>query len=163
MEVQMIGEGKVVIYLKGDDIKELPAAPHDITTAQASRILRSALGATYDQSWERVCFELYPGRDSLLLFALQHSDSPYYFAFSSIEPIISASKACPPGIISYITYIDDGYILIIYPMHGEMPPYALWEYGTALSHPASFSVYLSEHGKVIAGPYALDRMCRTFK
>ncbi len=163
MEVQLIGEGKVVIYLKGDDMKRLPASPRDITTAQATGILRSALGATYDQSWERVCFELYPGRDSLLLFALQHSDSPYYFAFSGIEPLISAALSCPPGIISYLTYLGENYILIIYPLNGESPPYVLWEYGAALSRPSSFSVYLSEHGKVIAGPYALDRLCSAFK
>ena len=163
MEVQMIGEGKVVIYLQGDDIKKLPASPQELTTAQASRILRMALGTTYDQSWERVCFELYPGRDSLLLFALQHSDSPYYFAFSDIEPLISVAQVCPPGLISYLTYIDDGYILIIYPMHGEMPPYVLWEYGSILNHPAPFTFFLSEHGKVIAGPYAIDRIRRAFK
>ncbi len=160
MEVQLIGEGKVVIYLKGD---EIPASPDELTTAQASRILRSALGATYDKSWERVCIELYPGLDSMLLFALQHSDSPYYYAFTDIEPLISAAQASPSGIISYLTHLDDGYILIVYPMNGESPPYALWEYGTALSCPPSFSFFLSEHGKILAGPYALDRLRRAFK
>ena len=163
MDVQVIGEGKVVIYLQGDDIKKLPVSPEELTTAQASGILRSALGATYDQSWERVCFELYPGQDSLLLFALQHSDSPYYFAFADIEVLISAAQACPPGIISYLTYINNEYILILYPMHGDLPPYALWEYGHILNHPAAYSFFLSEHGKVIAGPYALDRISCTFK
>ncbi len=163
MEVQLISEGKVVIYLEGDDMKELPAAPNDLTTAQASSILRSALGSTYDTNWERVCFEMYPGRDSMLLFALQHSDSPAYFAFADIESIISASRVCPAGIVSYLTYMEDSYILIVYPLNGEYPPYVLWEYGTALSRPASFSYYLSEHGKVLAGPYALDRIQLEFK
>ncbi len=163
MEVQMISEGKVVIILKGEDMKKLPASPDDMTTDQASYILRAALGATYDQNWERVCFEMYPGRDSMLLFALQHSGSPSYFSFTGIEPVISAARACPPGLLSYLTYLDESYILILYPLHGEHPPYALWEYGTALSRPASFSFYLSEHSKIIAGPYALDRIYREFK
>lgn len=163
MEVQLIGEGKVVIYLEEEDMKKLPDPPQNITTTQAARLLRSALGDTYDQSWERVCFELYPGRDSMLLFALQHSDNPSYFMFTDIEPVISAAQACPPGIISYLTYMDDSYILIVYPINGEYPPYVLCEYGTAISRPSSFSVYLFEHGKLIAGPYALDKICRAFK
>ena len=94
MDVQVIGEGKVVIYLEAD---EIPASPDELTTDQASHILRTALGATYDQSWERVCFEMYPGRDSLLLFALQHADSPYYFTFTDVEPLISAAGAARPA------------------------------------------------------------------
>ena len=163
MEVQLIGNGKLVIYIKGDELKELPASPHEITTNEAANILRLALGATYDQSWESVYFELFPGRDSLLLFALQHSGNPSYFTFKSIEPLISAAKACPPGLISYLTYIDDNYILIVYPWNGEYPPNALSEYGEELSRPAHYALHLSEHSNVIAGPTALDELKAAFQ
>lgn len=163
MEVQLIGNGKIVIYLKGEELKNLPTSPHDITTNEAADILRLALGSTYDQSWESVYFELFPGRDSLLLFALQHSGNPSFFTFGSIEPLISAARACPPGLISYLTYIDQMYILIVYPWHGAQHPRVLSEYGEELSRPAYFSLHLSEHSKVIAGPTALDELQSVFQ
>ena len=125
MEVQLIGNGKLVIYIKGEELKNLPASPHDITTNEAADILRLALGSTYDQGWEDVYFELFPGWDSLLLFALQHSGTPTFFTFGSIEPLIGAANVCPPGIISYLTYIKETYILIVYPWNGENPPRVL--------------------------------------
>lgn len=162
MEIQQIGNGKLVIYLKGEELKNLPASPQDITTNEAADILRLALGTTYDQSWESVYFELIPGKDSLLLFALQHSGNPSFFSFAGIEPLISAAQACPPGLISYLTYIGETYILIVYPWNGEHYPRVLSEYGEELIRPAHFSLHLSEHSKVIAGPTALDELRAAF-
>jgi hypothetical protein len=162
MEIQQIGNGKLVIYIKGEDLKNLPASPHDITTTEAANILKLALGNTYDDSWESVYFELFPGKDSLLLFALQHSGSPSYFSFGSIEPLISAANACPSGLISYLTYINEAYILIVYPWNGDYPPKILFEYGEELSRPTHFALHLSEHSKVLAGPTALDELRTAF-
>ncbi|SHI22727.1 hypothetical protein SAMN02745823_03634 [Sporobacter termitidis DSM 10068] len=163
MDVQPIGDDKLVIYLDSDEVKNLPAPPCEITTDEASDILRLALGSTYDQGWESVYFELFPGRDSLLLFALQHSGNPYYYVFPGIEPLIAAAAACPSGLISYLTYIGDTYILIVYPWNGEYPPQVLYEYGEELTRPAHYALHLSEHSTVIAGPTALDELHAAFK
>jgi hypothetical protein len=162
MEIQLISDGRLMIYLTGEDVKKLPAAPSEITTTDAAEILRNALGPTYDTSWDSVCFELYPGRDSLLMFALQHSGIPSFFMFPDCEGLISAAQACPPGLISYLTYADENYILIVYPWNGERPPYVLFEYGTELIRPASYALHLSEHSNVIAGPNAMDMMRNAF-
>lgn len=162
MDVQQIGNGKLVIYIKGEELKQLPTSPQNITTDEAADILRLALGSTYDDSWESVYFELFPGRDSLLLFALQHSGSPSYFTFGGIEPLISAAKACPSGLISYLTCMGDTYILIVYPWNGGGPPHVLFEYGEALDRPTHFALHLSEHSRVIAGPTALDELKTVF-
>lgn len=162
MDIQLIGDGKLLIYLSGEDVKMLPAAPSEITTADAANILRNALGPTYDTGWESVCFELFPGRDSLLLFALQHSGIPSFFAFPDCEGLIAAAKTCPPGMISYLTYSEDAYILIVYPWGSERPPYSLFEYGSELIRPAAYALHLSEHSNVIAGPDALDTLCSAF-
>ena len=162
MDVQPVGNDKLVIYLTSEELKLLPAPPSEMTTDEAAGILRLALGSTYDKSWDSVCFELYPGKDSLLLFALQHSGSPSYYVFSSIEPLISASGACPEGLISYLTYINDAYILIVYPLSGQYPPRVLSEYGEELLRPTQFALHLSEHANVIAGPAALDELRSAF-
>jgi hypothetical protein len=162
MEIQQIGNGKVVIYIKGEELKCLPAFSQNITTNEAAEILRLALGSTYDDSWESVYFELFPGRDSLLLFALQHSGSPSFFTFGSIEPLISAARDCPQGLISYLTCINDAYILIVYPWHGDSPPAVLFEYGEELCLPALYALHLSEHSRVLAGPTALDELKAVF-
>lgn len=162
MEIQQIGDGKLVIYIKGEDLKNLPASPYDITTDEAADILRAALGSTYDESWDSVYFELFPGRDSLLLFALQHSGSPSYFTFGGIEPLLAAARVCPSGLISYLTYTGDTYILVVYPWNGEYPPKVLFEYGEESPRSAHYALHLSEHGKVLAGPTALDELRAAF-
>lgn len=162
MDIQLIGDGKLVIYLKGEELNDLPAPPRELTTNEAEVILRQALGSTYDKSWESVYFEMFPGRDSLLLFALQHSGSPTYYEFESIEPLISAACVCPPGLISYLTHTDDAYLLIIYPWQNQQPPRVLSEYGEELTKSPYYSLHLSEHSKVIAGPMALDELRSAF-
>jgi hypothetical protein len=163
MEVQPIGDSKLLIYLNGEEIKKLPAPPCEMTTAEAADILKEALGTTYDQSWESVYFEVFPGHDSLLLFALQHSGSPSFFVFNGIEPLIAAANVCPSGLISYLTSVGDSYILIVYPWNGEYPPKILFEYGEELIRPAHYALHLSEHTSVIAGPTALDELRAAFK
>lgn len=162
MDIQPIGDDKLVIYMNGEEIKRLPAPPCKMTTLEASDILRRALGATYDQSWESVYFEIFPGHDSLLLFALQHSGCPSYFTFPSIESLISAAEACPPGVISYLASLDDTYILIVYPWNGECPPSVLHEFGEEIVRPSHFALHLSEHADILAGPTALDEVRAAF-
>jgi hypothetical protein len=162
MDIQPIGNDKLMIYIDREDLKTLPAHPGKITTTEASEILRKALGATYDKSWESVYLELFPGRDSLLLFALQHSGTPSYFVFPGIEPLISAAIACPDGLVSYLTSTDDAYILIVYPFCGQNPPKVLSEFGEELLRPAHYALHLSEHANVIAGPMALDDVRTAF-
>jgi hypothetical protein len=162
MDIQPIGKDKLVIYLNNEELKLLPAPPTDMTTVDAADILRLALGPTYDKNWESVYFELFPGKDSLLLFALQHSGSPSYYVFKNIEPLISAAAACPPGLVSYLTHIDDTYVLIVYPLSGQFPPKVLSEYGEELLRPTQYALHLSEHSNVIAGPTALDELWKAF-
>jgi hypothetical protein len=162
MDIQLIGDGKLVIYLADEDVKRLPAAPSQMTTSEAAELLRCALGSTYDPSWDSVYFEMYPGRDSLLLFAMQHSGTPSYFTFDSVEELIAAAEACPPGLISYLSYMGDTYVLVVYPWSGEQLPYPLYEYGTEFIRPSAFALHLSEHSGVIAGPAALDELRAAF-
>lgn len=162
MDIQLIGDGKLVIYLCGEDIKKLPAAPVEMTTTEAAEILRNALGPTYDNSWESVYFEMFPGKDSLLLFAHQHSGNPSFFSFTDCEALISAAAACPSGLLSYLTFMNDTYILAVYPWSGERLPCALYEYGTEFSRPASYALHLLEHSSIIAGPAALDEFRNAF-
>ncbi|NLM84934.1 MAG: adaptor protein MecA [Clostridiales bacterium] len=156
MEVQQLGCGKLLILLKGDDLRALPVPPSDMTTQDASTLLRRALGNTYDPSWDSVYFEMFPGHDSLLLFALQHNGAPSFFTFDSIEPVIDVAHACPSGLITYLTHDGEAYTLIVYPWHGENPPSVIGEYGRQVDYHAYFALHLSEHGTVIAGPHALD-------
>ena len=162
MDIQPIGNDKLVIYINSEELKLLPAHPTDMTKTEAADILRLALGATYDKSWDSVYFEMFPGRDSLLLFALQHSGSPSYYVFTGIEPLISAAASCPAGLISYLTVVGEFYILIVYPLSGHNPPRVLSEYGEELERPPHFALHLSEHSAVIAGPAALDELRKAF-
>ncbi len=162
MVVQQINDSRLMIYMEGEELEQLPSDPRELTADQASGILKAALGPTYDPSWDSACFELFLGRDTLLLFALQHSGAPSYFTYKSIEQIIAAAAAAPPGIVSYLTHIDDTYLLIVYPPDGCRPTPVLGEFGTALSRHAFYALHVYEHGTIIDGPTALDTLREAF-
>ena len=163
MDIQPIGDRNLLIYIDGDEIAHLPAPPGSLKTDDAAVILRRALGESYKDQWQNAYLELFTGKDSLLLVARAHSGEPHFFAFDDIESLIGAAALCPDDIISFLSYCDDKYYLIVYPWDSEAPPSVLFEYGEELPLHPSYAFRLTEHGRALSGPTALDELRTCFK
>jgi len=162
MDIQPIGKRNLLIFLNSEELTDLPAPPLELGTDDAAGILREALGDDCEDEWNNVYLELFAGRDSLLLVARAHSGEPRFFEFEDIEGLISASQVCPDDIISFLSYCEGSYYLIVYPWDKEAPPNVLFEYGNELTLHPNFAFYLTEHGKILSGPSALDELRRCF-
>ena len=156
MVVQAINDSSLAIYLDKDEIANRAAQIADINEAQALFIIQTALSELGYPNWENYCLEIFPGRDSFLLFATAYSGKPYFYVFENIEILICASKVCPPGLISSVTYYNEKYILTVYTYNNDVPPGVLSEYGMPLDAPAEYAFHLEEHGKSIACNHALN-------
>ena len=164
MEIQPIGRRNLLIYLNGKELMALSAPPSELKTDDATRILKQALGGNVGcgVDWSNVYLELFTGKDSLLLVARVHSGDPHFFVFRDIECLIEAAQLVPEDIISFLSYCDGSYYLIVYPWDTEPPPNVLLEYGQELPMHANYAFHLTEHGKILLGPSALDELKRLF-
>ena len=164
MKIHSIGKRNLVIYFSNDELSELPAPPADLQTNDAAEIFREVIeGSGEDLScdsteWNNVYLELFAGRDSLLLVARAHSGDPRFFEFHNIEDLISAAMLCPTDIISFLSYSEGSYFLIVYPWDSESPPDVLHEFGEEVSLHPNFAFHLTEHGKILMGPSAIDEL-----
>jgi len=162
MDIQPIGKRNLLIYLNSEELTDLPAPPSELKTDDAAGILKEALGERCTEEWRNVFLELFAGTNSLLLVARAHSGDPYYFEFRDIEELISAAALCPEDIISFLLFCEDSYYLIVYPWDRETPPNILFEYGQELNLHPNYALYLTEHGKMLLGPSAIDELKRQF-
>lgn len=162
MDIQPLGQGRLIIHMAHEELRELHPAPGNLGTKEAAQLLRRALGEGYDRGWDNAYLELICGRDSLLLIALQHSGSPQFFSFPGIEPVLDVAALCPPGLVSFLTAQKNAYVLTVYPWRGGLLPSSLYEYGTPLEQHPHYALHLLEHGQLIAGPSALDTLKAAF-
>ena len=164
MEIQPIGKRNLLIYLNGKELMALSVPPSELKTDDAAGILRRALGGEVGcgVDWSNMYLELFAGKDSLLLVARAHSGDPHFFMFRDIESIIEAAQLVREDIISFLSYCDGAYYLIVYPWDKEPLPNVLLEYGQELSMHSNYAFYLTEHGKTLLGPSALDELKKLF-
>ena len=164
MEIQPIGRRNLLIYLNSEELTALSVPPSELKTDDAAGILKQALGGDIGcgVDWSNVYLELFAGNNSLLLIARAHSGTPHFFMFRDIERLIDAAQLVPEDIISFLSYCDGSYYLIVYPWDMESPPNVLLEYGQELSMHSNYAFHLTEHGKTLLGPSALDELKKLF-
>ena len=162
MEIQPIGSESLYIYICGEELEGFPMQSDDIGSEDAAEILKAALGEGFSEIWENAYLEMYSGRDELLLFARPHSGKPVIFAFPEIESVIYSARCCRESIISYLSLLGEEYYLILYPWRGKSPPEPFFEYGELCQLPPLFALHILEHGKILAGPAAIDEINSVF-
>ena len=162
MDIQPIDSGTVAIYIEQEELQSRDMNASDITMDEASKLLSSALHILGKPKWSGVSFELFPGYDSLLLFARRCSCNPMFFVFDDIEELIAASAHCAGSLVSFLTYFQDSYVLTVYPWESESVPAVLYEYGTAVTASPGYALHVSEQGRLLAGPSALHLLHETF-
>jgi len=160
MEVQQTGGDSFYIYLNRAELP-LPASS-DLTAEDALALVRRTVGKDFAESGPRYCLELYEGRDALLLFARPRAGKPAYFIFRGVEDLISAARSCRPGIVSFLFVYENTYYLTLFQKGSEKPPARLYEFGEELALSELFPLFLSEHGAVLSGPYAIDEIRDAF-
>ena len=151
MDIRYIGHSAVALYLNGNDLREREMDSESVSIKQAAALLDV-------EGWERAAFEIFAGKDSLLVIAWDKSRTPYCFAFDSFEDMISAVSECPPDHNSKLIRYNKMYVLAVYPEKGEQLCPALFEFGEMLGNTEGFVLHIEEQGEEVITTNAVNML-----
>jgi len=151
MDVRNIGQSAIAVFIEGSELREHNIEADNIDLKQAASLLETA-------GWEVTEFEIFAGRDSVLLFAWEKPTSPHSFEFDNIEDMLSAAIQCPPDYSSKLIYDGIRYILTVYTAREEPPCPALFEYGWPLELSEEYLLHLYEQYVPIILSGAVDKL-----
>lgn len=161
MIIQNIGTRALSMYIGSEELNELGFSPDDIGQQEANQLLKKALDDSSIKKWAAAEMEVYPGKDSLLLFVRRKSTKPFYFVFSDIEPLISACQMCKP-LPSSLNYIGNKYLLTVFPLEGDSPPAIFAEFGEQIQISICQAIHYEEQGKFILSQQAIGKIKEYF-
>lgn len=163
MIIQNIGTRALSMYIGSDELNELGLTPDGVGQQEATQLLKEALNDNSLGQWEAAELEVYPGKDSLLLFVRRKAATPYYYIFENIDAVISACLLCPEGLPSSLAVMGDEYLLTIYPFEGDTPPSILSEFGEVRSMSQCYALHCGEQGEMIVREGAIETFKKYFK
>ena len=143
MTIQHIGSRAMSLYITESELMELDLKPEEIGLEEAKWLLARALEDGRLSGWEAAELTIYPGVDSVLLFARRRSGLPFHFFFSDFETLVALSHLCPDTLPSSLSRVRGGYVLTLYPFEGETPPAVVYEF----SQEIGTAPYLVPHMK----------------
>ena len=155
MTIQHIGTRAMSLYITEGELKALNLALADIGPREARWLLNRALAEAQLKDWAAAEITLYPGVDSVLLFARRRAAAPCHFFFSDFETLITVSHLCPEALPSSLGRVQGGYVLTVYPFEGESPPTVLHEFSKELGRAPYFAVHQGEQGGELLSVSAL--------
>jgi len=162
MIIQNIGARALSMYIGSDELNELGLTPDGVGRQEATQLLKEALDENAMGQWDAAELELYPGKDSLLLFVRRKSATPYYFIFDSIDAVISACLLCPARMPSSLAHMGKEYLLTVYPFEGDAPPPILYEFGENRSMSLCHFLHFTEQGTFIMKEKAIETFQKHF-
>jgi hypothetical protein len=141
MQIQHIGKSAVALMIDGEELRLRNLVPENIDERQAVSLLEPI-------GWHGARYELFTGKDCVLLFAWEIEDTPYLFEFQKLEEMLEAARLCRDYVSELLLY-DDAYILVVYTTGREELTRALYEYGEPLCSTETYLTHVEEQGKSI--------------
>lgn len=151
MDVRNIGQSAIAVFIEGSELRRHNIEADNIDLKQAVDLLETA-------GWEITEFEIFAGRDSVLLFAWEKPTLPHSFEFDNLEDMLLAALQCPPDYNSKLIYDGTCYILTVYTAKDESPCQALFEYGRPLELSEDYLLHIYEQHDPIISSGAVDKL-----
>jgi len=161
MIIQNIGTRALSMYIDSKELDEMGLRPDEIGQQEAGQLLKKALDDSSLKQWKAAEMEVYPGKDSILLFVRRKSTKPFHFVFNDFEALISASEFCQE-LPSSLIDLNGKYLLTVFPLEGDSPPAALSEFGNSVDVSPCLSIHYEEQGKYIFSQQAISEIRRLF-
>jgi hypothetical protein len=158
MNVQEIGRTSYLIVVTREELNKNNLSLSGLNAEEICRLAQldepPALG--------RVCFEIYPGKDELMIFARFGGSGTEAYGFRELEDLIRGAKLCPDMFSSELILRGELYILVMTPWDGETVPWGLSEFGDRLRISAELLPHLREQGRTLISNNALETLRNVF-
>ncbi len=162
MDIQHLNCAAFAVYISGDELRSKQLNPAALTENDTDTLLGIALSRLGRERGNKMCLELFPGRDDLLMVVTPVRHPPLFFAFSDIDGLFAAAEDWRGDAASSLWYIGGHYVLAVWPWDVKNQCGGLCEFGEALERPPEFEIFLAEHANTIASPDALGALRRAF-
>jgi len=155
MTINHIGTRAMSLYITKAELRTYHLTPDTIGREDAMSLLKLALKETHLDRWEAAELEVYPGKDSVLLFARRKSGVPQHFFFAAFETLVQAAHLAPDLLPSSLARTEGGYVLTVYPYEGDRPPAVFYEYGEPITGAPCLPSHWMEQGQMLIATSAL--------
>lgn len=162
MTISHIGSQNLSLYITESDLKEHNIDIDCFGQKEALLFLQQALEDSNTDTWKAAQVEIYPGKNSLLLFARRKTGNPSHFFFSSLENLIQVAHQAKGPIPACLYQSQGGYLLSVSPFEGDTLPYLFTEFATNLTEEHFFHLHLKEQGSLIFPDFALCQIKEHF-
>lgn len=147
-----------ILNIRGSDFLLRASAEEQSDGRSGLSLISGAFLKLGQKRGRRIFAEAFEGKDETLIFVRSSSEPPVFFEFSDAEELFGAANAWNGDAPSSLWYADGKYILAVWPWQKDAVCASPAEFGQLLSMPPEFEYHLSEHGQLLASPYALDEL-----
>ena len=162
MDIQFISRASYAVYIGEEELTQRGICPASVTKEQLEPILSPIFEHSSGSFEKNVYFELYPGKNDVLVFIRFASGRTEFFSFQDFEILLTAVKECSDTLPAELINLENTYILAISPWEGDAIPASLFEFGEKLPYPPAYLYHLREHGNIIIKNYAIGRLKQLF-
>ena len=160
MEIYAIGDRDFSVYICTKELIERHLDPENFSAAQAAELLGETVWGK--KNGEKMKLELYPGKAEMLIFVHLGFSEPRFVSLGDGESLVQALTECQTEDIELLTYINNAFVLTVYPFSEENTLGGLEEFGEILNVPAEFELYLREHGEYNLSRREIEEIKRLF-
>lgn len=162
MDIQMAGKTSFFVYLSGSELERLHVEPSSVGDEETALIFSAAMRQLGKDDPVNASFEVYPGRNDLLMFVSICPGDFVFFRFEDFELLLEAVRQCPQDIPSSLLYYDDTYILSVRSPEAMLLS-CLSELGSRVFVRNGFLSHAGEHGRILIENNAVGRLSSSFQ
>jgi len=109
-------------------------------------------------------YEVFESENGTLIFGSRLNGSPIVFSSDSFDEILNAIHTLDGKCrASFLAKLNGRFIMIVYLEDISRVPVGLYEFVSPEYTSANALRYITEHGKVLTGPSAVEKLSRVFE
>jgi len=153
LNVQTIGQRSYLITVS---VSELGEKAKDFSQADAERLL----GQLGHNDGENFRFDVYPGRDEIMIFVRAGEGSTQLWEFETLDDVMDAFEKPVSMCDSRLLKYGERYILALTPWEGDTVPAALCEFGKRLEVSPELAAHIREQSAIIIDSRAAESLAQ---
>ena len=154
MNVQNIGQRSYLITVSA---RELGEKAEDFSKADAEKLL-GQLGHNGGKNYR---FDVYPGRDEVMIFVRAGEGRTQLWEFDSLDDVMDALEKPVSMCDSQLWQYGERYILALTPWEGDPVPTALCEFGWLINVSPELAAHIREQSEILIESRAAESLAHS--
>lgn len=159
MTLSHFGPAAISLYITEEELNQRNFTREALGPQEAYALLAQVLQEQSCDPWQKAEIEVYPGCDSILLFARRPSEKMRHFFFDDFEDLITLAALLPTTPDACLNRVEGGYLLSLSLFSEEAPPAILFEFAQERATSGPYLVaHLKEQGACLIAQDAIGQL-----